>query len=392
MTERGRSMTEMVGMLTIMGILSVIGIWAYKTAMNKHYANEILQEAHLRAVACVAQIQFGHEPSLSDFSHNTFVGGSFDGVYYDKNAHQFALKIKNMPNAVCQNILNSIGNDTSLRRLSDEINFHISITNCNEGMPYLMYYNEDMSGAKNDTQYCTDDSYCQTLCGTCNSITHLCENECEPPKSECMDDSECSGECVGCVIPRGQMTGTCQICKRVQWLKATGNQYIKTGINISETDDFIATYTITLDKNSTRGLMGYSPFVHGYWGISSGNKYELGARGTNIKPTEKDDIVFERTIDTDQKQTHKLYINNHLQKEATSVRHEEGIFSIFAIANGGYKSTGTIWAHRLLLNGILVRDFVPVIAPTGEPCMFDKISKGLFCNSGSGTFKTNQDD
>jgi hypothetical protein len=42
-------------------------------------------------------------------------------------------------------------------------------------------------------------------------------------------------------------------------------------------------------------------------------------------------------------------------------------------------------------DGVLVRDFIPVIAPDGEGCMFDKVSQKLFRNSGTGTFKTNKD-
>ena len=39
-------------------------------------------------------------------------------------------------------------------------------------------------------------------------------------------------------------------------------------------------------------------------------------------------------------------------------------------------------------NGTLVRDFIPVLSPTDEPCMYDKVTKGLFCNQGSGDFIT----
>jgi hypothetical protein len=43
-------------------------------------------------------------------------------------------------------------------------------------------------------------------------------------------------------------------------------------------------------------------------------------------------------------------------------------------------------------NSLLKRDFIPVLSPDGEACMFDKVSQKLFCNAGSGTFKTNLDE
>lgn len=40
--ESGRSMVEMLGVLAIIGVLSVGGIGGYKTAMDRHGANQIL--------------------------------------------------------------------------------------------------------------------------------------------------------------------------------------------------------------------------------------------------------------------------------------------------------------------------------------------------------------
>ena len=48
--ETGRSMVEMLAVLSIIGILSVAGIYGYSTAMRRHRANEIMQTASLLAV------------------------------------------------------------------------------------------------------------------------------------------------------------------------------------------------------------------------------------------------------------------------------------------------------------------------------------------------------
>ena len=43
--ESGRSMIEMLGVLAIIGVLSIGGLAAYNTAMDRHAANELLNDA-----------------------------------------------------------------------------------------------------------------------------------------------------------------------------------------------------------------------------------------------------------------------------------------------------------------------------------------------------------
>ena len=48
--ESGRSMVEMLGVLAIMGMLSIGGIAGYRWAVDKNEANTILNEVRKRAV------------------------------------------------------------------------------------------------------------------------------------------------------------------------------------------------------------------------------------------------------------------------------------------------------------------------------------------------------
>ena len=52
--ESGRSMVEMLGVLAIIGVLSVGGIAGYTMAMNKYRANEIANAASLTIVEATA--------------------------------------------------------------------------------------------------------------------------------------------------------------------------------------------------------------------------------------------------------------------------------------------------------------------------------------------------
>jgi len=49
-TQKGRSMVEMLGVLAIIGVLSVGGIAGYTVAMNRYRANQILDMASKTAV------------------------------------------------------------------------------------------------------------------------------------------------------------------------------------------------------------------------------------------------------------------------------------------------------------------------------------------------------
>ena len=45
-----------------------------------------------------------------------------------------------------------------------------------------------------------------------------------------------------------------------------------------------------------------------------------------------------------------------------------------------------LWYARLLVNDVLVRDFIPCLDFDGVPCMYDTIGRKTFYNAGTGTF------
>src|SRR5574344_1116878 len=70
--ESGRSMVEMLGVLAIIGVLSVGGIAGYTMAMNKYKANEILNSASQLVIAARSAnagegITSGDSKTLADY-------------------------------------------------------------------------------------------------------------------------------------------------------------------------------------------------------------------------------------------------------------------------------------------------------------------------------------
>ena len=98
-SQSGRSMVEMLGVLAIIGVLSIGGIAGYSYAMDKHKANRAINEINLRMVDLIQQQQMGHALDFSawkdeetiypiDVYHNDLLGGT-------------AIVIDEVPSKIC---------------------------------------------------------------------------------------------------------------------------------------------------------------------------------------------------------------------------------------------------------------------------------------------------
>lgn len=67
-SESGRSMVEMLGVLAIIGVLSIGGIAGYRAALNRYRANEIFDGINKRMIVAKTQIAAGQDDvNLSEF-------------------------------------------------------------------------------------------------------------------------------------------------------------------------------------------------------------------------------------------------------------------------------------------------------------------------------------
>ncbi len=101
--EGGRSMVEMLGVLAIIGLLSIGGIAGYKNAMNKHAANEIINEVNKRAVSAAGQLLLGKDFNLAEFGNATVKGCTIakkDGVA----TGSFGLTVTGMDKGICKQL------------------------------------------------------------------------------------------------------------------------------------------------------------------------------------------------------------------------------------------------------------------------------------------------
>ena len=118
--ESGRSMVEILGVLAVIGVLSVAGIAGYSNAMNKHRANELMNEASKRAVILQAQLAMGRSAdqlSLSEFTNNNLGYGTFQtDVIEGEDGKTFGIKVSGVPEGVCKQLANMSGGRVQVKK------------------------------------------------------------------------------------------------------------------------------------------------------------------------------------------------------------------------------------------------------------------------------------
>ena len=204
--ETGRSMVEMLGVLAIMGVLSVGGVYGYGVAMKKHKANELLHQASMLATTISAQIQSKGElpqniENFGDAKYGTFNPPS------EANAEQFTMQITDMDSAVCEQMEKMAGG-------------MVRQAECSETTLTLTYNNNlssdkvaaDYNGKQDECEdsgrkYCSGSSSCVALdkeCG-CSGTNNGCQ-KCDTETGSLVADDEKEGE--NCTTADGK-EGTC---------------------------------------------------------------------------------------------------------------------------------------------------------------------------------------
>ncbi|MGN0919294.1 MAG: Tfp pilus assembly protein FimT/FimU, partial [Alphaproteobacteria bacterium] len=211
-TQRGRSMVEMLGVLAIMGVLSVGGVSMYSSAMSKHRANEILNEASKRAITASIQLTAGHKTEdvfLAEFDHNDLGYAKFKTtINKDRNILQFNIQLESSPgNAICQNIKSTIGKNTPIRSVNEDCteftfnpdlttNDNVDVGNCENGNVYLSYESDPCTISINEDVSCAENSDCGNpnwgaCCVEGKCAAGIGSSRCITIREKCVKNSDC---------------------------------------------------------------------------------------------------------------------------------------------------------------------------------------------------------
>ncbi|MBR5130705.1 MAG: hypothetical protein IKV03_05740 [Alphaproteobacteria bacterium] len=152
--QLGRSMTEMLGVLAIIGVLSISAIAGYSYAMTQHKTNNLINELNILATTVSQQLLTGKNANLFELTNTSITVETFP----PNPSNYFSLKVKNIDKSVCQNLVSNTPpiisgiyqNNTRLNK----------ITNCLDKTTLTFVFANDLkqdSNFENITDYaCTE--------------------------------------------------------------------------------------------------------------------------------------------------------------------------------------------------------------------------------------------
>ena len=202
-SQSGRSMVEMLGVLSIIGVLSVGGINAYSTAMKKHKANELLKQASMHAVEVSSQIMSGKEPTgLSDFGTDTTIELDTDSM---AGQTTFKLILSDIDGDVCEQLKGMKGGimrDVTCDGTTATLTYYKNLaTNDVEGAKSPI--GEKVDSACKDVE-CEEGLTCFHGECKCSNGAFKCGDKCCGEGSYCAQGDDTST--YTCAIPTGECT------------------------------------------------------------------------------------------------------------------------------------------------------------------------------------------
>ena len=195
-SQSGRSMVEMLGVLAIVGVLSIGGIMGYSYGMDKYRANEATNQIMLRAIDLMTQASNNNaELSLAAWENEETqytigeVGNTYDGLIY--------LDIAGLPKNICEIVYDNM----SSMAVQIDINAVRSLSNetCGDDNEMTFYFEGGISATCDPA--CPAGQYCDNgICfkGGMPEITGIILDK------ECTSDADCNID----------WTGGCAVCTR----------------------------------------------------------------------------------------------------------------------------------------------------------------------------------
>lgn len=167
----GRTMTEMLGVLAIIGVLSIGGFAGYRMAITKYKANETINELSKRATVIGMEILQGRTDNFMDEFESVTGLGYPASAYLLEEPRYFEIQLEDVPANVCEQILNS-GWTAPILIMVNGYDFI--------GKSDICVQNDDNIPAIMTFQFAAD------------------LNENELPYGMCRTDTDCAGNCIKC--------------------------------------------------------------------------------------------------------------------------------------------------------------------------------------------------
>lgn len=172
----------------------------------------------------------------------------------------------------------------------------------------------------------------------------------------------------------------------LEYIQCTGTQYIRTNIPLMNYDNWKIELDIKLSD------IGYN--YNGIWGLVSGTTlYEcwVGSDGINYNRYNNTKSAGLTMTTTRMKYTDeftgsimKTYIDNVL-KRSYNVSLAKNSSQLKLLQCSASSGKSYLYSAKIYGNQTLLAEFIPCKDPDGIACLYDKVSKQYFYNSGTGT-------
>lgn len=357
--ESGRSMVEMLGTLAIIGVLSIGGIAGYSYGMDKHKANETLQEVRLKAIDILAQFnqRNGEGINIDSWEPKTSTGytiGLEEGT--------IGIQIEEVEQRVCEFMSDGIANEATVKINTVIYEDNNTPVACGEKNTMVFYFDE--KGSEDGCNGPIVDDECQPCVG--NLVWDdkyemcLCEYDTEYLGDDgtcktCPENARASDDGLECVCPEGYgwnpVTNQCEdasVCKEA--LIAAGfseDNFTISGTTITYDGDMLVNKdldisTCDLTVNGTLSISGKTLKVH--------NVFVESSTGEGISLTSNGKLLSSGNVEgaTSYTGTHirAIDIANGTTLDAkgniTGTATNGGTYSIGVYSEGTLKSGGNV--------------------------------------------------
>ena len=199
--QLGRSMIEMLGVLAIIGVLSIGGISLYRRAVNNHHANTILDDANRFAFVITEKGGFPANDNITNVNFektSTYEMAAFVG----EKSGQYGILVGNLPKGVCEPLVDKANIDYKVRVMPAESFTYIDEI-ANTGLVYDSFNKDICINDSNDVVLFFGDTS-----GQCNKPK---EGEDYAPcntNAECCGGSFCAFQNPNSSVDKGE--GKCQ--------------------------------------------------------------------------------------------------------------------------------------------------------------------------------------
>lgn len=224
--ENGRSMVEMLGVLAVIGVLSIGALQGYSYGISKYLANETVNDVSLYAMSASQQVLAGHEElNFSELGNVSSAGYPIDGDILEEDPDYFQIYVDKVPTDVCKRIVEMGWRQPTgifVSNAGDVYSLYgrdSAICDSDENVNMAFQFYSDFSQKASVSIECGDSEDCPN-CFVCEE--NQCVSRCATNQL-CLENSSSKGDMI-CCDPENKSGPYCCASTRNGWCCSDAGQ------------------------------------------------------------------------------------------------------------------------------------------------------------------------